>query len=83
VEPPKVDTAEVVILERDQIVRLLKHVKARTLHPILMLALATEARRGELLALRMRDFDPAKGTIRIERSLERTKAGQKPQNQAW
>ena len=75
VEPPKVDTAEVVILEKDQIVRLLKHVKGRTLHPILMLALATGARRGELLALRMRDFDPAKGTIRIERSLEQTKAG--------
>lgn len=28
-----------------------------------------------MLALRIRDFDPAKGTIRIERSLEQTKAG--------
>jgi hypothetical protein len=43
---PKVDTTEVVILEKDQIVRLLKHVRARTtLHPILMLALALQERR--------------------------------------
>ena len=73
VSPPKVDDAEITILTKEQIGRLLSHVKGRTLYPILALGLATGARRGELLALRIKDFDPEKGTIRIERSLEQTK----------
>jgi integrase len=75
VKPPKADDAEITILTKEQIAKLLAHVKGRTLCPILTLGLATGARRGELLALRMKDFDPESGTIRIERSLEQTKAG--------
>jgi integrase len=45
------------------------------LRPITVLALATGARRGELLALTWTDVDLDRGTIRIERSLEETKAG--------
>jgi len=55
--------------------KLLRHVDGRTLRPILALALATGDRRGELLALRIKDFNPEARTIRIERSLEQTKAG--------
>jgi integrase len=75
VKPPKVDPPEIAILTPDQTGRLLRHVEGRTLRPIVSLALATGARRGELLALRMKDFNPDAGTIRIERSLEQTKAG--------
>jgi integrase len=73
VEPPKVHAEEIVILDNEQIARLLQHVKGRSLYPIATLALATGARRGELLALRIKDFNPEAGTIRIERSLEQTK----------
>jgi integrase len=44
-------------------------------HPIATLALLSGARRGELLALRWCDLDVDKGSIRIERSLEHTRAG--------
>jgi integrase len=40
-----------------------------------MLALATGARRQELLALRIGDFDPGSRTLRVERAVEQTKAG--------
>jgi integrase len=73
VRPPKADDAEITILTEEQIARLLTYVKGRTLHPILTLGLATGARRGELLALRIKDFNSEKGTIRIERALEQTK----------
>ena len=38
-------------------------------------ALGTGMRRGELCALRWGDFDLAAGAIKVERSLEETKAG--------
>jgi integrase len=75
VKPPKVDDVEILILTAEQVGRLLRHVDGRTLRPILALALATGARRGELLALRIGDFDADASTIRIARSIEQTKAG--------
>ena len=45
------------------------------MHPIATLALLSGARRGELLALRWCDLDVDKGSMRIERSLEQTRAG--------
>lgn len=74
-KPPKVDPAEIEILTAEQVSQLLRHIEGRTLHPIIAVALATGARRGELLALRIKDFNPNACTIRIERSLEQTKAG--------
>ena len=75
VEPPNANAADIVILTPEQVTEVLKRVTGRTLRPIVMLALATGARRGELLALRIGDFDPAANTVCIERSLEQTKAG--------
>jgi len=75
VKPPKVNAIEITILSQGQVERLLHHIKGRTLRPILALALATGARRGELVALRIKDFNPDTKTIRIERSLEQTKSG--------
>ena len=45
------------------------------LHPIASIALATGLRRGELLALQWSDIDLDRGVLRVERSLEETKAG--------
>ena len=75
VDAPRPHAAEIVILTPEQTAQLLKRVEGRTLRPIVALALATGARRGELLALRIGDFDPIAQTIRIERSLEQTKSG--------
>ena len=61
-------------LTEDQLSQLSK-LEGHWLHPIANLALASGARRGELLALRWSDLDLDKGTMRIERSLEETKAG--------
>jgi len=45
------------------------------LRPIVSFLLGTGCRRGEVLALRWQDVDLEKGTVRIERSVEQTKAG--------
>ena len=43
--------------------------------PVVSLALATGMRRGELLGLQWGDIDLDAGTLRVERSVEETKAG--------
>ena len=73
VSPPRVASTEIKILSEQQIGELLDHIRGRTLRPIIALALATGARRGELLALRLKDVDLAAGLVRIERSLEQIK----------
>ena len=45
------------------------------LFPIVSLALATGMRRGELLGLQWGDIDLDAGRLRVERSIEETKAG--------
>ena len=74
-QAPKVEAEEITILTDDQIARLLKRVEGRTIRPIISIGVATGARRGELLALRIKDFDDKAQTLRIERSVEQTKAG--------
>ncbi|MBL8704247.1 MAG: site-specific integrase [Rhodospirillales bacterium] len=73
VKPPKVATEEVEILRADQVAAVLSKLRGRTLFMIVALALASGARRGELLALRWGDVDWKAGAIRVERSLEQTK----------
>jgi integrase len=73
--PPTVEAKEVEILTPDQITAVLDSLKGHSLYPIAALALATGLRRGELLALEWRDIDLATGTLRVERSVEETKAG--------
>ena len=50
-------------------------LEGHTLFPIVSLALATGMRRGELLGLQWGDIDLDRGVLRVERSLEETKAG--------
>jgi len=62
-------------LNTEQAARLLDGIRRyRVFWPALM-ALATGARRGEVLALRWRNVDLERGTVRIVESLEQTKAG--------
>jgi integrase len=75
VSPPKVDSAEVEILNEDQVSQVLRKLQGHSLNPIVALDLATGLRRGELLALRVADADLEAATLRVERSIEETRTG--------
>lgn len=75
VERPKPGKRQVSILKADEVRAVLKALKGHTIYPMVALALSTGARRSELLALRWSDIDLKDGTLRIERSVEQTKAG--------
>jgi integrase len=62
------------VLDRDQLTALLIDFRGSVLYPIVAVAAFTGARRNEILALRWADFDPARSTLTIARSLEETKA---------
>jgi len=75
VEPPRVKHAEIEILSPDQIATVLRALRGRRLYGVAVMALATGMRRGEIVALRWGDIDFDGGKIRVERSIEQTKAG--------
>ena len=73
--PPKVEEREIEILTGEQIVETMTKLEGHALYPIVALAIATGMRRGELLGLQWGDVDLDSATIRVERSVEETKAG--------
>ncbi len=70
-----VEPKEIEILTPEQITATREALQGHQLHPIVSLALATGMRRGELLGLQWGDIDLDAGTLRVERSVEETKAG--------
>ena len=74
-KPPKIQAREIEIITVEQAQKILQRLRGRPLYPMIVLALATGMRRGELLALRWCDIDLSAGKVRVERSLEQTKAG--------
>ena len=74
---PAVEQQEVEVLQPEQVSAVLESLQGHTLLPIVSLALATGMRRGELLGLQWGDIelDAAKPFLRVERSVEETKAG--------
>jgi integrase len=75
VDAPSVKAKEIEILTAAQIQMVLHALRGRSLYPIIVTALGTGARRGELLALRWKDVDLDGATLRIEQALEQTKRG--------
>jgi integrase len=75
VDPPRVAGREIEIVRADQLGPLLAATRSDPIYPLAVLALGTGMRRGELLALRWQDVDLAGATLKVERSLEQTKAG--------
>ena len=69
VEAPTVTQREMHALDTDASVRLLSAIQGTRYHAPTLLALATGARRGELLALRWADLDSDSGMLLISRSL--------------
>ena len=73
--PPAVDDKEIEILEAGQMADVLAKLSGHSLHTIVALALGSGMRRGELLGLQWGDVDLDGGKLRVERSVEETKAG--------
>ena len=76
-KPPVVDEKEIEILSADEVSADLAALQGHSIYPIAFLA-ATGMRRGEL-GLEWHDVDLDRGALRVERSLEETKAGPEDQ----
>jgi integrase len=75
VKAPKAARKKPTILKAGEIGNSLAKLEGLSIYPIAALAVGTGARRGEIAALRWSDIDFEAATVRIERSLEQTKAG--------
>jgi integrase len=75
VSPPRLKADEIEILTADQIAAVLDALQDSRLHPIVSLAVYSGMRRGELLALRWQDVNLDGASLKVERSLEETRAG--------
>jgi integrase len=69
---PRIGEAETQVLTSEECERLIAAARDHRLWFFIVLAIATGARRGELLALRWSDVDLEAGTIFIHRSVGRT-----------
>jgi integrase len=75
ISPPKVEDREIEILDAEQVAVVLRKLEGHELHSIAAVGLTTGARRRELLALPWSRVNLDAATLRIEQSLEETRAG--------
>jgi integrase len=75
IAPPKVEDQEVEILGAEDLATVLRKLENHALYSVVAVGLATGLRRGELLALPWANVDLDGASLRVERSLEETKAG--------
>jgi len=75
VKPPRVTKATLTTLTIEQSAVLLKAIRNKTIYWPVLLALTTGMRRGEILALRWKNIDFSKKTVRVVESLEQSKKG--------
>jgi integrase len=75
IAPLRVEAKEVEILGPAEIAVVLRQLKGHQLYTIAVAALTSGARRGELLALPWSKLDLDSATMRVERTLEETRAG--------
>jgi integrase len=75
ISPPKVVAVEMKVLDADQVRLALEVMRETSIYPQIALLLLTGMRRGELTGLQWRDIDFEAKRIRVERSVEKTKAG--------
>jgi integrase len=72
---PKIERKELTTLTVEQSAHLLESIKDAHIYWPVLLALTTGMRRGEILALRWKNVELDRGTLRVMESLEQTKAG--------
>lgn len=75
VQPPAVEQKEVKAIDASQTAWLLELAEGTRLYLPIMLAVTAGLRRGEILGLKWGDVDWAAAAVRIQRSVEQTKAG--------
>lgn len=66
---PRIEEHEIQVLNEEQAQLLMHTSQGAPIETIVILALATAMRRGELLGLKWTDIDLGKGRIRIQRTL--------------
>lgn len=71
--PPRVEQREISTLDETEVAQLFKAVRGTRLELVVVLAVTTGLRRGELLALRWTDIDLDKQTLSVRQSLEQTR----------
>src|SRR5262249_7578160 len=72
---PKVERKELTTLTVEQSAHLLASIKRVHIYWPVLLALTTGMRRGEIFALRWKNVDLDRGTLRVIETLEQNKAG--------
>jgi integrase len=72
---PKIERKELTTLTVEQSAHLLESIKDAHIYWPILLALTTGMRRGEILALRWKNVELDRGTLRVMESLEQAKAG--------
>jgi integrase len=75
IELPKLTKRDPKVVEKGSVTKLLDGARTTRLYPLILLGLATGARRGELLALQWPDLDFETGSMSVTKSLEQTKKG--------
>jgi integrase len=75
VKKPKRLKREPAVADRYGFERLLKVTAGTSIHPIVIVDMATGMRRGEMCALQWTDVDWDKSTLYVSKSLEETKQG--------
>jgi integrase len=75
IELPKLAKKLPRVVEKGSVGKLLGRARNTRLYPLILLGLATGARRGELLALQWSDIDFDTSLMDVTKSLEQTKAG--------
>ncbi|HXC75682.1 MAG TPA: tyrosine-type recombinase/integrase [Candidatus Acidoferrum sp.] len=71
VDPPRIRRLEMTVFGPDQVRVLLDAARGGPLEAIITVAVSTGMRRGELLALRWRDVDLDRSTVRVVGTLQR------------
>ncbi len=71
VDKPAHAKTEMLVLNDDQVRRLLTAAAGHSIEVLLQLAIATGMRQGELLGLKWSDVDWASSTIKVQRQLQR------------
>jgi integrase len=66
---------EAAALQLAEIPKMLAGLRGRAIYPIVVTALGTGMRRGELCALRWQDVDLDGSSLRVQQSLEQTRKG--------
>jgi integrase len=72
---PKIERHSMTTFTTEQSARLLVAIAHTRIYWPVLLALATGMRRGEILAVRWKNVDFERGTLRVLESLEQTKTG--------